>query len=266
MPPLLRASIGLHALAAGATIAAPPLWPWALSGVVLDHALLTAGGLIPRSAWLGPNLTHLGPASTARAEIALTLDDGPDPELTPAVLDLLDAAGARATFFCIGRRARAWPTLTRHIVERGHSVQNHSLAHRHVFSLLGPRAMAAEVGQAQDILADITGVRPTCFRAPAGLRNPWLDPILHRLDLRLVSWTRRAFDTREPRAERVVARLTRGLAGGDILLLHDHHAARDANGRAVVLDSLPALLRAVQAAGLHSITLPQAMDHQAAPR
>ena len=95
-------------------------------------------------------------------------------------------------------------------------------------------------------------------RAPAGLRNPFLDPVLHRLDLRLVSWTRRGFDTRDGDAARVTRRLTRGLAAGDILLVHDAGAATGRDGRPVVLGVLPPLLEAVAAAGLRCVTLPQA--------
>ena len=106
------------------------------------------------------------------------------------------------------------------------------------------------------MLFDLTGRRPTAFRAPAGLRNPFLDPVLHRLGLNLVSWTRRGFDTRERDPARVLARLTRGLAGGDILLLHDGHAARSRSSAApVVLDVLPPLLAALRDAGLRGVRL-----------
>jgi len=260
MPALIRASLGLHALAAGTVIAAPQAWPWALGAVALDHALIAGTGLWPRSDWLGPNVRRLGAASAARREVALTFDDGPDAEVTPAVLDLLDAHRVRATFFCIARRAREAPGLVREIVARGHSVQNHSDVHRHTFSLLGPGAIEADLRAAQETLAGLTGVRPTCFRAPAGLRNPFLDPVLHRLDLQLVSWTRRGFDTRDADAARVAGRLTRGLAAGDILLVHDAGAARGRGGRPVVLEVLPRVLEALDAAGLRGVTLPQAME------
>ncbi|MED5618428.1 polysaccharide deacetylase family protein [Ideonella sp. BN130291] len=260
MPPLLRASVGVHALAAGVAAVEPQAWSWAVAGVALNHAVLTAAGLWPRSRWLGANLVRLPAASAARGEVALTIDDGPDPEVTPQVLELLDAHGARATFFCIAQRAAAQPALAREIVARGHSVQNHSHAHRHNFALLGPRGFEREIARAQQVLGDITGERPSCFRAPAGLRNPFLDPVLHRLGLTLVSWTRRGFDTREADASRVLARLTGGLRGGDILLLHDGHAARAAGGRPVVLDVLPSLLDTCRQAGLRCITLPQALQ------
>ncbi len=265
-PLWLHGSIGLHAGALAAAATLPGAAPWALAGVLANHAVLTAAGLWPRSSLLGPNATRLPAAAAARGQVALTLDDGPDPATTPAVLDLLDAHAAKATFFCIAERAREQPALLRRIVQRGHDVQNHSRHHRHNFSLLGPRALAREIGGAQALLADLCGVQPHCFRAPAGLRSPLLDPVLHRLGLQLVSWTRRGFDTRRQGAQTVLGRLADGLAGGDILLLHDGQAAPAASGRPLVLEVLPPLLQRMQAAGLHAVTLRQALPaRHAAP-
>ncbi len=264
-PPLLvKASVAWHVGAGVAAAALPIEWPWAAGAVVLNHALLTATGLWPRSTWLGSNWVRLPAAAIARGEVAITIDDGPDPEVTPAVLDLLDAHAARATFFCIAEQASAQPVLCREMMRRGHSVQNHSQRHSHRFSMLGPRGLADEIGRAQQTLADITGQRPSFFRAPAGLRSPLLAPVLHRLDLQLVSWTRRGYDTllREP--DRVLERLAYGLAAGDILLLHDGHAARTSAGRAVVLEVLPRLLQRVDAAGLQPVTWARAVGTEAA--
>lgn len=259
-PTLLKASALCHLGAAGVVAAAPPLWPWALGAVVLDHALLTATGLWPRSNWLGANVLRLPAAAVQRREVAVTLDDGPDPDITPQVLDILDAYGARASFFCIAQQAQRHPALTREIVRRGHSVQNHSLRHRHNFSVLGPTSLQREIAAAQDSLAQITGQRPRCFRAPAGLRNLFLDPVLHALDLQLVSWTRRGFDTRQNDPQAVLARLTKDLAAGDIVLLHDRHGATMADGRPVVLAALPLLLQRIRAASLTTATLPDALN------
>lgn len=256
VPRFLQASVVWHAAAAGWVLVQPGMWPWALAGVALNHLGITAAGLWPRSQWLGPNVTRLGPAATAHGAVALTIDDGPDPEVTPAVLDALDATGICATFFCIADRARQHPQWVRQMVERGHSVQNHSFSHPHSFSLRGPRGLRGEIKLAQEILTELSGERPTCFRAPAGLRNPFLDPVLHREGLQLVSWTRRGFDTRERSPHKVADRLTTGLAAGDILLLHDGHAARDPHGRAVILGVLPLLAERAKARGLHWATLP----------
>ncbi|WP_422823498.1 polysaccharide deacetylase family protein [Variovorax rhizosphaerae] len=259
MPPIFVASAGVHVLALGAAILVPGAWPWALGAVVLNHALITGAVLMPRGSLIGPNVTRLPQAAIERREVALTIDDGPDPEVTPQVLDLLDAAGARATFFCIAERVAAHPALAREIVARGHSIQNHTAIHRHDFSLLGPRGYTAEVLRAQDMLAAVTGQRPTCFRAPAGFRNPFLAPVLRRLGLSLVSWTRRGFDTRERDPAKVLARLSHKLAAGDILLMHDGNAARTAGGTPVVLEVLPSLLQKIAQAKLRAVTLPEGL-------
>jgi peptidoglycan/xylan/chitin deacetylase (PgdA/CDA1 family) len=253
--PFLYGSAAVHLAAAAVTIARPPLWPWTLGAVVLDHLLIAAAGLWPRSNWLGPNWTHLPAGSGARGAIAITIDDGPDPEVTPRVLDVLAAFEARASFFCIGERVRRHPDIAQEIVRRGHSLENHSLRHRHSFSLLGPRRMAAEIAQAQECIAQVTGETPRFFRAPAGLRNPFLEPILKRLKLQLVSWTRRGFDTVNADADDVYRRLCRSLADGDILLLHDGHAARAGAGSPVILEVLPRLLETLRRRELEPVSL-----------
>ena len=252
---LIRGSVALHIAAAGAVILQPGTWPWALSAVVADHLALTAAGLWPRAALLGPNMTRLPAAATARGEVAITIDDGPDPEITPKVLELLDEHRARASFFCVGERIARFPELAREIVARGHSIENHSQRHRHSFSLLGPLGLRTEIASAQTSIAVATGVAPAFFRAPAGLRNPFLEPVLTREGLKLVSWTRRGFDTVSGRSDLVLARLTRDLEAGDILLLHDGHAGRTASGTPVILAVLPRLLEAVAGAGLTPVTL-----------
>ncbi len=262
---LFAGSVSLHVAALGAAAWVPGALPWALGAVALNHVVITGAGLTPRSNWLGQNLCRLPAQAARRGEIALTIDDGPDLEVTPRVLDLLDAGGARATFFCIAERVVAHPLLAREIQARGHSIQNHTTRHRHDFSVLGPRGFAREIGRAQEMIFDVIGIRPSCFRAPAGLRNPFLAPVLRRLDLALVSWTRRGFDTRERDPARVLARLTRQLAAGDILLVHDGHAARSARGSAVVIEVLPTLLNQLRASGLRSVTLPHALAAPDAP-
>jgi peptidoglycan/xylan/chitin deacetylase (PgdA/CDA1 family) len=256
--PLIVGSFVLHAAALLAVAMRPSWWPQALALVVLNHLLLTVCGLIPRSRWLGPNMTRLPAAAAARGEIALTIDDGPDPAVTPAVLDLLDRHQVRATFFCIGTRAQSHPELCREIVRRGHAVENHSQHHRHNFSLMGSGSLRRELQHAQDTLTTITGQRPGFIRAPAGLRNPLLDPVLPGLGLRLASWTRRGFDTLTTDPELLLRRLLKGLRAGDILLLHDGNAARTAAGEPIILAVLPRLLDRIAAAGLKTVTLREA--------
>jgi peptidoglycan/xylan/chitin deacetylase (PgdA/CDA1 family) len=252
---LLYASAGLHAAAAAATLVLPALWPWTLGAVALNHAVLTGAGLTPRCGWLGPNLTRLPHASVTRGEVAITIDDGPDPEVTPQVLSVLGVYRARASFFCVGERVERHPELAREIVRLGHTIENHSQHHRHGFSLMGPGGIEREILGAQQSIADITGERPQFFRAPAGLRNPFLDPVLSRLRLELAAWTRRGFDTVNSDSGQVYRRLTRSLAAGDILLLHDGHAARGRLGTPVIIEVLPRLLETLRSRQLQPTTL-----------
>ena len=237
----------------------PALWRWAVAALVLNHAVLTLAGLLPRCALLGSNWTRLPAAAAARGEVALTIDDGPDPLVTPLVLDLLDRYAARATFFCIGAQAAKHPDLCREIVRRGHAIENHSQLHRHNFSLLGTGKLQRELQAAQDTLGGLCGAPPRFFRAPAGLRNLFLDPVLQRMGLQLASWTRRGFDTRNGDPAAVARTLIRGLRAGDILLLHDRHAAVTPQGVPVILEVLPLLLTAIGAADLKTVTLRSAL-------
>jgi peptidoglycan/xylan/chitin deacetylase (PgdA/CDA1 family) len=257
---LVRASIALHVLALLIVLADTGLWHWVLAAVLANHALLTLVGLWPRSHWLGSNWTHLPAAATARNEIALTIDDGPDPVVTPQVLALLDRYAAQATFFCIGEKVARHPELCREIVSRGHAVENHSQRHRHHFALMGPSGFMRELRAAQDTLTSVTGQRPMFFRAPAGLRNPFLNPVLAHLELQLASWSVRGFDTRIGDAERVKSKLLRGLHAGAILAMHDGNAARTSDGIPVILEVLPAVLIGAAAANLRCVTLRQAAD------
>ena len=119
--------------------------------------------------------------------------------------------------------------------------------------------MAQEIRRAQDSIREVTGEVAQFFRAPAGLRNPFLDPVLAHANLTLASWTRRGFDTMTADPDVVLARLTRGLRGGDILLLHDGHAARTRDGTPVILAVLPRLLARLEQARLTPVTLRAAL-------
>jgi peptidoglycan-N-acetylglucosamine deacetylase len=259
LTPLLRASAAWHCGVLALTLLRPHWWPWTLTALVANHALLSGLGLWPRSRALGANWTRLPPAAVARGEVAITIDDGPDPEVTPQVLSILAASQARATFFCIGERVAQFPQLARDCAQQGHAVENHSYRHAHYFSLLAFGALRTELLHAQQAIERACDSTPRFFRAPAGLRSPLLDPVLQRLGLMLASWTRRGFDTVNGDAARVLARLCRDLRAGDILLLHDGHAARTAAGLPVIIEVLPGLLEAIKRLGLRPVTLRDAL-------
>ncbi|MCO6417992.1 polysaccharide deacetylase family protein [Siccirubricoccus sp. KC 17139] len=243
----MRASLWLHGTAALGVAVQPHLWPFGLALLAGNHALLAAF-MHPCSAQLGPNLVRLPPAM-ARS-VAITFDDGPDPEVTPRVLDMLEAQGATASFFVIGAKAARHGALLREMQRRGHSIENHTYGHRNSFACLGPWALRREIRRAQQVIADAIGIAPRFFRAPMGLRSPLLDPVLAMEGLRLVSWTRRGYDGRPDPPHKVLERLTRRLAGGDILLLHDSAPPGLPSRDAAVLQVLPRLLDRCAAEGL----------------
>lgn len=257
-PPLLKASLGVHGLALAALVASPHSSGLVISTLLANHLVIGAAGMFPRCTWLGPNVNRL--PSPHDDVLSLTFDDGPDPDVTPSVLSLLAEAGQRATFFCVGARAEVHPKLVADMRAQGHGVENHSYSHPNNFALRGPRGLRQEVQRAQDVLARTAGERPSLFRAPAGIQNPWLAGVLADLELSLVSWTRRGFDTVSRDGKRVAARLVgAGLRAGDILLLHDRTPARDRNGRPVVLEALPRVLDVMARTGLRSEALHTAM-------
>jgi peptidoglycan/xylan/chitin deacetylase (PgdA/CDA1 family) len=247
----MLASAGVH-VAALSSLVIERSWQGPVAAIAANHLAIAATCMYPRGAWLGPNVTRI-PGANQR--ISLTFDDGPDPAVTPKVLDLLDQAGAKASFFCLGERAEQHASLVAEICHRGHGVENHTQRHPNTFSLRGAAAMRREVGQAQDSIEQAAGRRPAFFRAPAGMLNPWLFPILASEGLSLVSWTRRGFDTTSSSGNTVAARLTRGLAAGDILLLHDGYASSRSRNTGVVLDALAQVLDAMQRLDLRSEAL-----------
>jgi peptidoglycan/xylan/chitin deacetylase (PgdA/CDA1 family) len=212
-------------------------WHWGLAAMALSHLAFIVPVFLPRSALYMPVLDRL-PASGR--EVWLTIDDGPSAN-TAAILDALDRHAARATFFLVGERARARPDLVREIRHRGHGIGNHSQTHPSArFWGLGPRALADEVGQAQQALAEVAGEAPRWFRAVAGHSNPFLAAPLRAHGLARVAWSARGYDAVDGDPVRVLQRIGRGLRPGAIVLLHEGAA----HGRSVeIVEAALCLLR-----------------------
>jgi peptidoglycan/xylan/chitin deacetylase (PgdA/CDA1 family) len=194
-------------------------WPWGLYILFASHVLLVTVTFVPSLQGFGPVLTKY---CTAAKTAWLTIDDGPDPATTPQVLALLEKYGARATFFLIGAKAATYPELTRQIMDGGHTIGNHTQTHpKFSFWRLGPRALAREIDEFEATISAIGMAAPIWFRAPAGLKNPFLHPILAARGLQLVGWSARAFDTQIDDSSVIVERITRSIVGGAIILFHE---------------------------------------------
>ena len=199
------ATAGAIALVARSLILGPlPLWlsAAALTGYV---AWVTLGHLVLRLAMF-VDVVVRGPRR-ARG-VALTFDDGPHPEHTPRVLDLLDRAGAKATFFVIGHKAEAHPEVVREIVRRGHAVGVHSYAHDRLFSLRSLRFVRDDLRRAVAAIEAITGERPWLFRPPVGHTSLRIARAVEELDLEVIGWSARGVDgLARSRPDRVVVAL-----------------------------------------------------------
>jgi peptidoglycan/xylan/chitin deacetylase (PgdA/CDA1 family) len=153
--------------------------------------------------------------------VALTFDDGPHPEGTPAILDILAGHGAVATFFLAGEQVERRPALARRIADAGHTVALHCHRHRHAF-VRGPREFEADLLRGLATLADVTGIRPTRYRPPFGVFSASALIVPRRHGLEPTLWTRWGRDWEAGATAATIARrVTRRVRGGDILLLHD---------------------------------------------
>lgn len=203
---------------------------WAVATIAIAHILWFVPTLWPNCTWFGPVVRRL-PAGRGE-RVWLTVDDGPDPEDTPRMLDMLDRHGAKATFFVIGAKAQSHPELIRDIARRGHGLGNHTMTHPDKwFWAYGPGRIRREVLDCQSALARIVPETPVCwFRAPVGMKNGFVHPVLSEVGgLSLVGWSVRGLDGVSRDANRVLKRLDRGLRPGAIILIHEGRLDRHGN-------------------------------------
>ncbi|HXN27423.1 MAG TPA: polysaccharide deacetylase family protein [Candidatus Acidoferrales bacterium] len=192
-----------------------PAW-FAAGGACAAGGLLAWGALAPGSQLFGRTLRRLDDTSS----MAITFDDGPNPAVTPRVLEILARQNATATFFLIGQRVRAFPGLAREIAERGHALGNHTETHPSLTFLSAGR-IAEELQRCQDAIASATGKIARWMRPPFGYRSPLLDSVVRRRGgAGVAMWNVAAKDWRTHTPESVIQRLRRA-RGGDIVLLHD---------------------------------------------
>lgn len=205
----------------------------AIAILAVSHALLLYPTLRPNVQWLGPVVTRFEPRGQ---EVWLTIDDGPAADTVP-LLETLASRGVTATFFVKGALAEGSPDLMREIVRRGHSVANHSQTHPSAtFWCLPPRRIAGEIDACNRALAAITGSTPQWFRAPVGMKNPFVHPLLAGRGMQLIGWSARAFDTVVGDVERVRAAIARAVSPGAIVLMHQGQPTSVACIDAVIAD------------------------------
>ena len=236
--------VALGALQLAAVLAAADLRLAALP-LVLFLAACFAAPLFPRSSFYLP-VTYRG--RTRDRAVALTFDDGPDPDTTLALLDLLAKLEVRAAFFVTGARAGAHPDLVRMIIQRGHEIGNHSFSHSPFLMFRSTRVIRREIGRTQHVLT-MLGVTPLAFRPPVGVTGPRLWRPLLEAGMFCVNFSRRARDAGNRRVKGLSTRIARRARPGDIVLLHDVSPAPGFDVTAW-LGQVEALVRSLREMGL----------------
>lgn len=185
-----------------------------------------------------------------RGRVALTFDDGPQPQALERFLDVLDEHQARATFFLVGERAVRHPDLVQRIRAAGHSVANHGFTHRnHLF--FTPRAAALDIQRGAAVIAEITGERPTLYRPPYGIVAGATSIGARRARHHLVLWSRWGRDWRaRATAQSITMEATKRLGGGDIVLLHDADYYGSPGAWRNTLTALPRIIDHIRGLGL----------------
>jgi peptidoglycan/xylan/chitin deacetylase (PgdA/CDA1 family) len=207
-----------------------------------------------RTQWLGRTVWC---GRTDTRSVALTFDDGPGPDTEP-MLDTLDACGVRAAFFMVGQQVQRHPHIARQVVARGHVIGNHSYSHP-IYLYRSRRETYEQLARAQDVIADVTGVRPTLSRPPCGVRTRAYFDAAHILGLRTVQWTVAALDWKRRTAESIAQRVVEHAAPGAIILLHDGDSAGKHDRQATVA-AIPGIVEGLRRRGLRVTTLTQLID------
>ncbi|MCU0687522.1 MAG: polysaccharide deacetylase family protein [Polyangiaceae bacterium] len=213
-------------------------------------ALLAAGTAMPSLQLWGDALCSV-PGGRG---VALTFDDGPHPEHTPRVLEVLAAHQARATFFMIGEKVERHPEIVRQVAAAGHEIGSHAHYIDRKLALRGLPAIRADLEQSVRTLEAATGTRPTLFRPPYGVLNPRIFRVCDELSLDVIGWSARALDgVARTSAAEAAQRITRGLRDGAIACMHD--AAEFDDRRPIIVDALPAIFEALARSQLAAVTV-----------
>jgi peptidoglycan-N-acetylglucosamine deacetylase len=244
--------------------------PWLIGGPAVAAAaaagFVAYGGVYPRAQLFGPTVCR----TNSPRKLAVTFDDGPNPEITPKLLDLLDRYKAASTFFVIGRYLREFPELVSEISARGHVIGNHTESHPNLF-WKPPTEIRVELRLTHSAIKNLTGAPPRWFRPPFGMRNPWVAAEARELNMRVVMWTLLPGDWRAPstewlirRMQPIASRAQRALAHasstGEILCLHDgSHRVQNAD-RSATLAALEHWLPRWRDLGLEFVTIENAVS------
>jgi peptidoglycan/xylan/chitin deacetylase (PgdA/CDA1 family) len=210
------------------------------------------GAFHRNSPFFGPALSRL---DGDRKVVALTFDDGPNPDATPRILDTLAEKGVHATFFILGSHAERWPELVRRISHEGHQVGNHGYFHRKLH-FKSPFYVNRDIRLGLRAIRRAGAPAPRWFRAPHGFRSPWTTPIALSYGERTVGWSLGVWDSDRPGVDEIVRRTMEGVTPGSIVLLHDGDGYNPDGDRMQTAAALPQIIDRLKGQGYEFATLP----------
>lgn len=162
-------------------------------------------------------------AKTEKKEISISFDDGPSPEITSKVLDILKKNEINATFFVIGKNIEGNEDILERIHKEGHIIGNHTYSHSYFFDLYAPKKMGLEFSKTNEIIEKITNTETRYFRPPYGVTNPLLRSALMKFKFIVIGWSVRSLDGIKNNTSKIIKRVTSNLKPGDIVLFHDNY-------------------------------------------
>ncbi len=224
---------------------------FALIGVSVIGGVIH-GAFHRNSVVFGPTL---GRIPSDRKVVALTFDDGPNPDATPIILDTLREKGVRATFFVLGSHVQRWPDLVQRIAHEGHQLGNHGYFHRKLH-FKSPFYVSRDIRLGIRAIKRAGAPAPQLFRAPHGFRSPWTTPIASSYGERTVGWSLGVWDSDRPGAEEIVRRTMEGVEPGSIILLHDGDGYNPDGDRMQTATALPIIIDRLKEQGYEFATLP----------
>jgi len=214
--------------------------------------VLTDGIFRPSSSVFYPTISH-GPRD--RPRVALTFDDGPDPQVTPEILATLAGVGARATFFVIGRHLEKHRDIAERALRQGHELGNHSWMHSYFQNFYRTGRQDRDIDRSTRLLQELSGsAAQPLYRAPVGLKSPALARVAHARGLTVIAWSLHSRDTFTRNPDATAALVLSRITPGDIVLMHDGHE-RDGGHRGTAAKALPQILRGLRERGLSCVTV-----------
>lgn len=236
--------------------------PWvpAVAAAAAVAATLGYGVLCNTSPLFAPVISRIPTAGA----VALTFDDGPTAQFTSPVLDILDRFSARATFFLIGENVQREKSLAREILDRGHTIGNHTFNHHHTGAMRGTGYWQDQLARTSDIIFAATGKRPALFRAPMGYKTPAQARAVRGLGMTYIGWRQRGFDTLSIPPAAIATYINRRLRPGQIITLHDGlEPARRHLSQQRTIESLPGILEHISTLHLRSVSLQEGLPFPA---